>query len=249
MIINLINPNTSESMTNCIAQAAKLVAAPDTQLRCCHPEHGAKSIEGFLDELVAATGVIEQIQLGEQAGCQAHIIACFGDPGLDAGREVASVPVIGIAEAAMHTATLLGHRFSVVTSLCRTVAMTEHLLVKYGMEQRCASVRAVDIAVLDLHNPESDAYRCILEACQTAVHKDQADAIVLGCAGMADLQQNLSQALGIPVIDGVASALGMAEMLIRCGLSTGKQGCYAAPLTKVYSGWASSLSPSKHDNK
>lgn len=241
MLINLINPNTSESMTHCIAQAAAAVAAPDTQLRSCHPKSGVASIEGFLDELVAANGVIEQIQLGEHAGCQAHIIACFGDPGLDAGREVATAPVIGIAEAAMHTATLLGHRFSVVTSLCRTVAITEHLLIKYGMAQRCASVRAVDIAVLDLHNPESDAYRRILEACQDAVQKDQADAIVLGCAGMADLQQNLSEALGIPVIDGVASALGMAEMLIRCGLSTGKKGCYAPPLPKAYSGWANTF--------
>lgn len=241
MLINLINPNTSSSMTHCISNAAQAVAAPDTQLRCVHPETGVASIEGYLDELVAATGVVEQVCQGEAAGCQAHIIACFGDPGLDAAREVAQAPVIGIAEAAMHTATLLGHRFSVVTSLCRTVAMTEHLLVKYGMAHQCSSVRAVDIAVLDLHNPKSDAYRRILEACRKAAQQDKADAIVLGCAGMADLQKNLTHALGIPVIDGVASALGLAEMLIRCGLSTGKQGSYAPPLTKVYSGWASSL--------
>lgn len=241
MIINLINPNTSESMTSCIAEAAQLVASPETHLRRCHPLYGAASIEGFLDELIAAAGVIEQIKLGEKEGCQAHIIACFGDPGLDAAREVSNSPVIGIAEAAMHTATFLGHRFSVVTSLCRTVAITEHLLIKYGMEHQCASVRAVDIAVLDLHNPESDAYRRILESCQEAVQKDKADAIVLGCAGMADLQKNLTNALGIPVIDGVASAIGIAEMLIRCGLSTGKRGCYAPPLAKKYTGWANNL--------
>lgn len=241
MFINLINPNTSDAMTNCIAEAAQLVASPNTRLRSCHPTQGVASIEGYFDELIAASGVIEQITRGEDEGCQAHIIACFGDPGLDAAREVSNAPVIGIAEAAMHTATLLGHRFSVVTSLCRTVAVTEHLVMKYGMEHQCSSVRAVDIAVLDLHNPESDAYRKILESCQEATQKDKADAIVLGCAGMADLQQNLTKALGIPVIDGVASAVGIAEMLIRCGLSTGKRGCYATPLPKHYTGWASKL--------
>jgi len=241
MFINLINPNTSGSMTDCIHQAAKSTSSPQTQLRACHPSEGVASIEGYLDELVAATGVIEQVIEGEKVGCQAHILACFGDPGLDAAREVASAPVIGIAEAAMHTASLLGHQFSIITTLARTLPMSEHLVHKYGMTAHCGGVSAVEIAVLELHNPESDAYQRILTACQTAITEEHADVIVLGCAGMADLTQRLQAALGIPVIDGVSAAVGMAEMLIRCGLTTGKRHAYATPLPKTYGGWAGTL--------
>ena len=241
MKINVINPNTSTSMTNCITIAAEQAASSEIELRCCNPNEGAPSIEGFLDDLIAATGVVEQVILGESESCKAHIIACFGDPGIDAAREVAKYPVIGIAEAAMHTATMLGHRFSVVTSLCRTVAITEHLLIKYGMQHQCAGVKAVDIAVLDLHDPKSNAYQQILNECQKTVYDDKVDSIILGCAGMADLQKRLTSTLGIPVIDGVACAVGIAEMMIRTGLSTGKSNCYAPPLKKSYSGWANRL--------
>lgn len=238
MLINLINPNTSPGMTECIHQAALAVCSHGVQLRSVHPTQGTPSIESYLEEAIATTGVIEQVIAGEKLGCQAHILACFGDPGLDAARELAQAPVIGIAEAAMHSASLLGHKFSIVTTLSRTLAMSEHLVHKYGFTQRCAGISAVDIAVLDLHNPASQAYERILKACQQAVEEQGADTLILGCAGMADLNQRLSQALGVPVVDGVSSAVGLAEMLIRCGLSTSKRHAYALPPQKCYTGWA-----------
>lgn len=243
MKLNLINPNTTLSMTRHIASAAAQVAAENTFLRAVSPVAGAPSIEGHLDEAIAAVGVIEQVLAGEAEGCDAHIIACFGDPGLDAAREVARGPVLGIAEAAMRAATFLASRFSVITTLQRTVVIAEHLALKYGVAQQCRRVRSVEIAVLALEDPESDAYQRILAECRLALVEDRAEALVLGCAGMADLAQRLSAELGVPVIDGVGVAVGMAEALVRNGLSTSKRGDFAAPIAKAYSGWAQPFSP------
>ena len=103
MKICLINPNTSAEMTAKIGAAARAVALPDTEIHAVNPSFGAPSIEDHLDDVWAATGVAEQVRAGEAAGCDAHVIACFGDPGLHAAREIANGPVIGIAEAAFHT--------------------------------------------------------------------------------------------------------------------------------------------------
>jgi len=127
-LIQIINPNTSLAMTETIAQAARAVAAPGTEILAVSPSQGVPSIEGHFDEAIAAIGVLEQIKLGREQGVSGHVIACFGDPCLLASRELASGPVIGIAEAAMHTATLLATRFSIVTTLPRTLVIARHLV-------------------------------------------------------------------------------------------------------------------------
>lgn len=238
MKINLINPNTTWSMTRLIAESAQAVAAPGTEIRAVSPEGGVPAIECHLDEAIAALGVVEEVRRGEAEGCDAHIIACFGDPGLDAAREVASGPVIGIAEAAMHAATLLATGFSVITTLARTVVIAEHLTHRYGVERSCRHIRAVDIPVLGLEDPASQAYARILAEARIALVEDRCGAIVLGCAGMSDLAKQLSIELGVPVIDGVTVAIGFAEALVRCGLGTSKHGDYAAPPVKAPCGWA-----------
>lgn len=134
-----------------------------------------------------------------------YVIACFGDPGLAAAREFARGPVLGIAEAAMHAASFISTRFSVVTTLERTCIIAEHLLLTHGMERHCRRVRSTDLAVLDLEQPGSDSRRRIIEECRLAVSEDRVGAIVLGCAGMADLCAVVSREIGVPVIDGVAA--------------------------------------------
>ena len=121
--IQVINPNTSLAMTETIGAAARAVAAPGTEILAVCPTAGVPSIEGHFDEAIAAVGVLEQVKLGRQQGVDGHVIACFGDPGLLAARELASGPVVGIAEAAMHTATMLATRFSIVTTLPRTLVI------------------------------------------------------------------------------------------------------------------------------
>lgn len=244
MKIQVINPNTTAAMTAKIGEAARAVAAPGTHIEAVQPSFGAPSIEGHHDDVWAAAGVAEQVRAGVAAGADAHVIACFGDPGLHAARELAQGPVIGIAEAAFHAASLLATGFSVVTTLSRTVVIAEHLVLQYGFERRCRGIHGTDIAALELDDPASDAYARILASSREALAHDRSGAIVLGCAGMADLCRRLQGELGVPVVDGVATAVKLAEGLVSLGLGTSKRGDYALPLPKVYAGLAAPCSPS-----
>lgn len=243
MQIRVINPNTTGRMTALIGSAARAVAAPGTVITALNPSFGPPSIECHLDEVWAAVGVAEQVRLGEAEGADAFVIACFGDPGLHAARELARGPVIGIAEAAFHAASLVATGFSVVTTLSRTCVIAEHLVQQYGFERRCRGIHGTDIAVLDLEDPASDAFARVLASARHALEHDRSGAVVLGCAGMADLCHRLQSELGVPVIDGVAAAVTFAEALLRLGLGTSKRGDYAAPLVKDYTGLAAPFSP------
>ncbi|WOB09067.1 aspartate/glutamate racemase family protein [Piscinibacter gummiphilus] len=243
MKIQVINPNTTAAMTAKIGEAARAVAAPGTAIDAVQPSFGAPSIEGHHDDVWAAAGVAEQVRAGEAAGADAHVIACFGDPGLHAARELSRGPVIGVAEAAFHCASMLATGFSVVTTLTRTVVIAEHLVLHYGFERRCRGIHGTDIAVLELDDPASDAYARILASSREALIHDRSSAIVLGCAGMADLCRRLQGELGVPVIDGVAAGVKLAEGLVSLGLGTSKRGDYASPLPKVYAGLAAPYSP------
>ena len=242
MRIAVINPNTTQSMTDLIAAAAREAASPGTQIAAITSRSGPVSIEGHYDEAVAAVGLLETIR-AEGDVYDAYVIACFGDPGLGAVRELVRGPVLGIAEAAMHAASMVATGFSVVTTLARTRTIAEHLVHGYGMERACRKVRATDIAVLELDDPASNARDVILAECRQALEQDGSAAIVLGCAGMADLARDLSGELGVPVIDGVAVAVRFCEALVGLGLRTSKHGDLAAPLPKPYTGALSFLAP------
>ncbi|MDJ1466034.1 aspartate/glutamate racemase family protein [Nitratireductor sp. GZWM139] len=247
MKLKIINPNTTWSMTNMIGAAAARVARPETQLVTVSPKMGPASIEGHYDEAFAAIGVLDEVLKGEAEGVDAHIVACFGDPGLLASREVARGPVIGIAEAAMKTASFVSTGFSVISTLARSRVILEHLVNVYGMSGKCRSVRASNLAVLDLERPDSNARTLILEECLLALREDHSDCILLGCAGMADLAADISQELGVPVIDGVTAAVKMAEALVEMKVSTSKAGGFATPLPKAYAGAFARFAPSSDD--
>lgn len=245
MQLLIVNPNTSEAMTAGIAAAARAVAAPGTTIVATQPSFGPRSIEGHYDETIAAAGVAEQVRLhaGPQvaAAPAGIVIACFGDPGLDAAREATRVPVLGVAEAAFHAASFVATGFSVVTTMTRTCVIAEHLVQKYGFEPRCRGVHGTDIPVLALEDGGGACVDTIEAAAREALARDRSGAIVLGCAGMAALCATLTQRLGVPVIDGVAAAVKFAEALAGLGLLTSKHGDYAEPLPKEYVGWAAPL--------
>jgi allantoin racemase len=235
MRITVINPNTTASMTRKIGEAAQAVASPGTRILARNPEHGPASIEGFYDGALAVPGLLAAIAAqdgGVVAPADAFVIACFDDTGLDAARCITSRPVIGIGEAAFHVAAMIGRRFSVVTTLSRSVAGIEANLASYGLSARCARVRASDVPVLDLEDPASGARARIEAEIAAALDQDRADVIVLGCAGMADLAADLSATFGVPVVDGVACAIKLAEALVGLRLETSKRGAYAAPRAK-----------------
>lgn len=236
MHIRVINPNTTQAMTDTIGTAAKAVAASGTRISATQPESGPVSIESHFDEAVSVLGVLDEIRAGEREGVDAYIIACFGDPGLNAARELTRAPVIGIAEAAFHAATLISTRFSVVTTLPRTTIIAEHLLDSYGMASRCRRVRAADIPVLELEENPDLALERIIEECLKAKQEDGIGAIVLGCGGMADLTPQISAAVGLPVVEGVTAAVKLAEALVGLGLQTSKHGDLDFPLPKPFTG-------------
>ena len=241
MRILVVNPNTTASMTGKIAAAAKGAASPGVEIRAVNPEFGPPSIEGYYDEAFAVPGLIAEIKKAPEA--DAVVVACFDDTGLEAARAATQAPVVGIGEAAFHMASLIAEKFSVVTTLKRSIAPIQNNLVKYGLAVRCARVRAADVAVLELEEPGSDARLRIEAEIAGALAEDGAEAIVLGCAGMTDLAHDLERMAGVPVLDGVAAATTLAESLVRLGLRTSKRNAYARPLAKDYVGAFAKFSP------
>lgn len=233
MKIWVINPNTTRAMTSTIEACARAVAGPGTDITGVTSEYGPPSIESHYDEAMSVPGLLDAIRRGEEQGADGYVIACFGDPGLDAARELARGPVIGIAEAAMHAASHLGRGFSVVTTLARTMGRAADLAEHYGMQRFCRGIHACEIAVLDL-DTDPDARKIVTEACREALETDESDAIVLGCAGMADMCAAISAELRVPVIDGVSAATLTVQSLITLGLRTSKRGEFAAPPPKRF---------------
>ncbi|MFU0804523.1 MAG: Allantoin racemase [Pseudoclavibacter caeni] len=234
--IHVVNPNTDAGMTRTIAEAARAVAGPDVVVDVERSDSGPASVESHYDEALAVPGVLRRIDQAEQTGADAHVIACFGDPGLLAAREIASGPVIGIAEAAMHQAVLVGRSFTVITSLSRTAGRAWDLAQAYGFASRCRRVRAVEIDVLAIADPASGAWDRLRAEAVAARDEDGADAIVLGCAGLAGLCRAIGEEVGIPVIDGVSAAVTLAEGLVRAGVRGSSRGEFAPPPPKPYTG-------------
>ncbi|MCM2533315.1 aspartate/glutamate racemase family protein [Neobacillus pocheonensis] len=236
MKIKVINPNTTLEMTKGIEHAAKSTARPDTQILAVSPKMGPVSIESFYDEYLSIPGVIDEVKKGEQEGVDAFVIACWGDPGLQAAREVTDKPVIGIAEASVYLASMLAARFSVVTVLPRIKTMLEDLVDSYGMSKRILNIRCTPLGVLDFERDPEGGMEALRQEGKRAVEEDNAEAILLGCAGMAEFADSLEKELGVPVIDGVVAAVKFAESIVDLGKKTSKLKTYKYPEKKEYVG-------------
>lgn len=242
MRIRLINPNTTWSMTRLIGECARSVADPRALVEAVSPSMGPASVESHYDEALAVPGILSEIARGEVDGVDGYVIACFGDPGLEAARELAAGPVVGIAEAAMRSATYLGRSFSVVTTLARTRGRAWDLAETYGVARACRGVHACELPVLELET-SPDARARITQACREALALDESDVVVLGCAGMADLCAHVSQEVGAPVVDGVAAATVTVQGLVTQGLRTSAIGEFARPAPKAYEGLLAGFAP------
>jgi len=227
MRILVVNPNTTAGMTANIAVAARRIAAPGTEIVALTSPHGPASIEGYYDEAMSLAGLLQAVREAEDY--DAVIIACFDDTCLDALRCLTDKPVVGIGEAGYRMAAMLCNKFSVVTTLARSVPALEHNLMRYGMDRQCQRVRSSEVAVLELEHANPDAYKKIEDEIGRAIAEDRAEAIVLGCAGMADLAAAMSERFGVPVLDGLACDVGLCESMVRLGLRTSRLGGYAPP--------------------
>lgn len=232
MKLAIINPNSTESMTEKCRLVADKFKNEDTIIWASNPKNSPKSIEGHYDEVLSLMGLMEEIEKAQKWGADAYVIACFDDPGIEAARELVSGPVIGICEAAMHMTSMVSSSFSVVTTLNRSVPIIEELSHKYGMNKFCRKVRAANIPVLSLEDSNFEAKAKIQDEIEIALREDNCESIILGCAGMADLTIELSEKNNIPVIDGVLCAIKLAESLVGAKLLTSKINTYSYPLEK-----------------
>jgi allantoin racemase len=216
-------------------------ASADTELSVALLDKGPASIESRYDGAVAVPDVVRKVVEAEKDGVDAVIIDCMADPGLEAAREMVSIPVIGPAETAMHVAAMLGHRFSVVTVLDSAVPMFDLHAARIGVAARLASVRAVNIPVLELGDT-GRVVKALTEQSVMAVREDGAHLIVFGCTGMIGLADDVKEGLenrgiaDVPVIDPAILALKVAEAFADMGLSHSKR-TYPAPPEKEIVGY------------
>ena len=219
MRIHLANPNSSSAMTDTIAAAARAAAAPGTEIAASTSRSGPASIEGHLDGAMAVPGLLAEI--AREAEADVHVIACFDDTGLDAARVLAPAPVVGIGEAACLMATQIAESFVIVTASPVSVPVLEGNLRRSGLCARCSGVIAAGVPVLEIETAGEDL---VTLAVREAAAAHPGAAIVLGCAGMAALAERLSTVLGQPVVEGVGSAVALAEGIARLRLRTARGG-------------------------
>lgn len=223
MRLKIINPNTTQTMTDSILKTAKQIARKDTEVSCVSPRIGPESIESYYDEYLSVPGILEEIEKGEKSeNIDAYVIACFGDPGLYAAREISTKPVIGIAEAAILTSKMISPNFSIVSVLDRSRHISEELVQKYGVEKWCCSIRTTGLSVLEFSKNPEKGLKALLSASRMAINVDGAECILLGCAGFVDFLNRLRQELAVPVLDGVTPAVKMAESLVDLDYKTSK---------------------------
>ncbi|WP_216824821.1 aspartate/glutamate racemase family protein [Salinigranum rubrum] len=234
--IKAINPNTTQAMTENIGRQANRYTADSTSVTAVSPARGPVSIESYYDDYLAVPGLLEEIMKDDDA-YDAFIVACWGDPGLEACREVTEKPVVGIAEASMYVANMLGARWSVATILPRAKHFIEAAVIKTGLSDRCASVRCTDLTVVETEEARDATFEGLLAVSRLAIEEDGAEAICLGCAGMGGLAERLEEELPVPVVDSVGAAAVLAESLVQLGKTTSKVMTYRPPEPKEQKGY------------
>ncbi|MEM7683424.1 MAG: aspartate/glutamate racemase family protein [Pseudomonadota bacterium] len=215
MRVLAINPNSTLAMTDGIVRAARAAAAPDVIVEGLTNTGAPPAIQGEADGRAATPGVIAACRTAADDGYDAAIIACFDDTGLPQARAAASIPVIGIGQAAFLAAMLHGGRFAVITTLPVSVPVIESNIAAYGLSSACASVRASGLPVLALEDDPDKAQAILVGCARNAATEDGALALVLGCAGMARFGPAMHAVSGLPAIDGVAAAVGLARTALN----------------------------------
>lgn len=241
MRIRVVIPSITQGFEALGLEQYSPAARPGTEISVTLLDRGPASIESRYDETIATPDIVRKIVEAEKDGVDAVIIDCMADPGLEAAREMVSIPVIGPAETAMHIASILGHRFSVITVLDQLAPLFDGHAVKTGLVERLASVRAVNIPVLELVDTER-LVRALVEQSAKAVREDGAHVIVFGCTGMIGLAGDVESGLeeqgiaDVPVIDPAVLAVKIAEVLVDTGLSHSKR-TYPRPPEKLIVGY------------
>ena len=225
-IIQLITPIITRGIRQ--LDDVRELERPDLEVRHSILDKGPASIESEFDEALSIPDTIKKAMEAERGGAHAIVIDCMGDPGLDACREVVSIPVLGPCQTAMHTASLLAHRFGFITVLGRLRPLIDNMASKYGVNANYASFQAIDIPVLEISHDPAKLNESLTEKAVLSVQQDGADALILGCTGflgcaVAMRRGLLDAGLDVPVIDPIPLAVHAADALVKTGLSHSKR--------------------------
>jgi allantoin racemase len=237
--VRIVTPITTRGFRR--PEDVKALGSKEVAVDCVEVDSGPASIESGFEATLAAPGTMAKIIEAERQGIDAAVIDCMADPGLVGAREAVKIPVLGPSQTAMHVASMLGHRFSVVTVLRRLRGQFEQAAAAYGVAASVASVRAVDIPVLDLERDLATTQRALVAEAERAVVDDGADTIIFGCTGMMGCAVAVRDGLrergiDVPVIDPVPTAVAMAAAMVRARLSQSKT-AYPTPPPKHIIGY------------
>jgi allantoin racemase len=216
-------------MTEQIETAMNAVKRADTVLEVKNPSVGPAGLASGYDEVIAGYELVQMVQTARHQGYDAIIIACYSDPGIVAAKELCDFPVVGIAEASMHMACMLGRKFTVLTTSKARIPSKEAYVLYNGLDSRLASVRPLGVTVVETSHEPERTKDAILAVARKAIEEDGAEVIILGCAGMAGYAEELEQKLGVPVLDPNAVALKMAEAMVDLQLKPSRIGFFAHP--------------------
>jgi allantoin racemase len=251
--IKVITPIVTENLRD--IEDLRRLQSPTLRIDHTLIDQGPSSIESAFDEALCVPGVLAAALLAQSEGCDAVVIDCFGDPGLQAARELLEIPVFGPGESSMHAAAMLGQRFSIVTVLESVRPMLTESAHRYGVSGKLASIRVVDVPVLSLHNDANSLQQALFEQSRQAVLHDGADAIVLGCTGFLGCAESVkaqlaAQGLDVPVVDPIPMAIHMAQAVCQTGLRHSKRG-WPRPTRKPILGFAAlqAALDSRHDDQ
>jgi Asp/Glu/hydantoin racemase len=227
MRLLFLNPNTSAHLTELGAQVARKVARPETEIVPVTGQFGARYISTRATAAIAAHAALDAFARHGQ-GVDVVLLACFGDPGLLALRELSQVPVVGMAEASCHLAATLGGKFSIVTGGHRWGPMLEEFVAALGLQSRLASVRTMAPSGAEIAADPAAACDALAATCRQAQQEDGAEAIILGGLGLAGMADGIAQQVQVPVIDNVVAAVRAAEAAQSLGAGKATQGSFAA---------------------
>ncbi len=211
MRILVVNPNSSDDMTLQIDKVAKKAAGIDTKIDTINIKQSPKLLISSIDEQVAAFYLLNEIKtyINDYNG---FIIACHGDPGVFAAKEITKKPVIGIGFASIYTAKLFGQNISILTLSDKCIEQKRRLIRSYNIDDKNIHIEPTSFKEDLTINEVKQRLLCSGRLCK---EKYNSDVLVLGCAGMAGISELLECELGIPVIDSVVASVHLMKMILK----------------------------------
>jgi len=229
MRILVVNPNTNPKNTKVIADAIAPYQTPDLQVDCVNPEKGPLGLESYYHNYLASVEVHKLIMDTEKKGYSGVVIAAFGDPGVEAAKEIVNIPVVGIAEASYALARLLATKFLVVVSADTAVPRQTVYIKKLGVPDYQYAIRPIGLTVIDVMKDRMSAKELVAKNCEIALKETNSELIVMGCSGFSGLRSELEKQLKVPIIDPIVAGVHICAALAKMGISQSKMLTYRTP--------------------